>query len=182
MSLNHSPDLYRDTRFRVGKFACDLCGGEFPITHMMLQSGLHVGAMCCWEWNGGSVDRDLTRAMASIRAAELSAKELTPPMKDGDPYYGVEEVPAQSFVATISPNPVTLTRGGAPVAVTLVGNNFAATDTIAYGATGITNASAPVLASDLLRTLSVQASALTTISTYSFTFNGTVWPNVFDVR
>lgn len=182
MSLNQSPDLYKEQRLRVGKFACELCGGEFPITHMRMQSGLHVGAMCCWEPNGGSVERDINRAMASIRAAELSAKELTPPMHDGDPFYGAEEVPAQSFVATTSPNPITLVRGGAPVAVTLTGNNFATTDSIVYGSAGITDATPPVLVSDLLRTLSVQASALMTIARYSFTFNGTLWQNVFNVR
>lgn len=182
MSLNHSPDLYKEQRIRVGKFSCEICGGEFPITHMLVQSGLHVGAMCCWEVGGGSVERDLVRAAASVRAAELSAKELTPPMKDGDPFYGTEEVPAQSFVATISPNPVMLVRGGPAVAVTLTGNNFASTDTIAYGVAGITDASAPVLVSDLLRTLSVQASALMTIARYTFMFNGTLWQGVFDVR
>src|ERR1041384_6260489 len=111
MSLNHSPDLYKEERIKVGKFACEICGGEFPITHMRVQSGLHVGAKCCYEEFGGTVERDLRRAAASVLGAELSAKELTPPMHDGDPFYGVEEVPSQSFVVTISPNPVTLIRG-----------------------------------------------------------------------
>ncbi len=182
MSLNQSPDLYKEERLRVGKFACEICGGEFPITHMRLQSGLHVGVKCCWEPNGGTVERDLRRAQASVIASELSAKELTPQMHDGDPFYGTEEIPPQSFVATITPNPVTLIRGGAPVAVTLVGNNFAATDTITYGSAGITDASAPVLVSDLLRTISVQAASLMTAASYSFTFNGTLWPSVFNVR
>lgn len=182
MSLNQSPDLYKERRFRVGKFSCDICGGEFPIDQMRIQSGLHVGAMCCYEENGGSVERDIRRAQASILASELSAKELTPPMHDGDPYYGVEEVPAQSFVTTITPNPISLARGGPSVAVSLTGNNFAATDTITYGNAGITDASAPVLASALLRTLSVQASGAMPIGKYSFTFNGTPWPSVFDVR
>jgi len=182
MSLNQSPELYKDERIRVGKFACEICGGEFPITHMRVQSGLHVGAMCCFEPNGGEVERDLRRAAASVLASELSAKELTPPMHDGDPFYGVEEVPAQSFVATISPLPVVLIRGGSAVAVTLAGNNFAATDTMTYGSAGITDATPPVLVSDLLRTLSVRASALMSAALYPFTFNDTLWQNVFDVR
>lgn len=182
MSANQSPDLYKEHRFHVGKFACDLCGGEFPIDQMRVQGGLHVGAMCCWEPMGGSVERDLRRAAASALAAELSAKEQSPPMHDGDPYYGVEEVTAQSFVATITPNPVPLVRGGSAVAVSLAGNNFAASDSIVYGNAGITDASPPVLASDLLRTLSVHASGAMPAGRYPFTFNGTPWQYVFDVR
>lgn len=184
MSLNHSPDLYTAQRLREGgKFACDICGGEFPMSHMRRQSKLHVGAKCCWEPNGGTLERDHRRQFASKMAARKSVKEQQPPKHEGDPYYGVDEVPiAPSFVVTIAPNPIILIRAGSSVSVTLTGNNFSAADTLAYGHAGITDATPPFFFSDTSITLSVHASGGMPVGSYSFTFNGTTWQNVFSVR
>lgn len=185
-----SPDRFKAHRFAVGSFICDICGNPFPIDHLVPQNGTdgissssRVGRFCCWEPSGTTIERDLREAYAAAQAARLTAKESLPPSHNGETYYGTPTVPESfSFVVNVIPDPIVLTRGGVAVAVSLVGNNFATTDTISYGSTGITDASAPVLVSDVSRTLSVQASALMGAGRYSFTFNGTKWPQLFDVR
>lgn len=185
-----SPSRYLPQRIAEGHFICDICGNPWPISHMMIQPGTddlsgsrNVGKLCCWEPKGSSIDRDLLAAFAATEAGRLTAKELTPPSKYGEAYFGTPTVPESfSFVSNVDPNPINLTRGGAAVSVALTGIGFVSGDTIAYGSAGITDATPPVLVSETSRTLSVQASALMAVGRYSFTFNGTVWPEVFSVR
>lgn len=182
-----SSDLFEAHRFEVGSFICDICGYPYPIDHMMIQPGdqgsRNVGRFCCWEPNGSSIDRDLRAAYAEGRAAILTAKELMPPSFHGETYYGTPTEPETfSFVVEVSPSPIVLTRGGAAVAVGLTGIGFVSGDSIIYGSTGITDATPPVLVSDTSYTLSVRASGAMAAGRYSFTFNGTSWPQLFDVH
>lgn len=179
-----SSNPYRERRYLVGKFFCDLCSTAFPVDHMRVQSGLRVGVMCCYESDGGELERDNRRATASIIAARLSAKELTPPMHNGEYYPGAPDIcMTQSGVSGISPSPVVLIRGGAAVAVTVTGFGFLAADTFTYGAAGITDNSAPSLASATEWDLSVHASGAMAAGLYSLTYNTTaLWQAVFDVR
>lgn len=188
MSLNQSADLYKAQRFEEGMFACEICGQQMPTTHRRKQldrdSGLlNVGLFCCYEPEGGSGDRDLRRVAGDRMAAVLAAKEARQTEFMGEFFYGVQEVPDQSFVTTITPNPIVLIRGGAAVPVILGGNNFASSDTILYGgAGGITDAAPPNLVSSTQWDLNVQASIGMQVGLFSFTFNGTVWPSVFQIN
>lgn len=182
-----SPDRFKAHRFEVGSFICDICGNPYPIDHMRIQVGTdgsrNVGAFCCYEPGGSSIDRDLRQAAAAAQAARLTAKELMPPSHGGEVYFGTPTVPETfSYVVSVSPMPIVLTRAGASVAIALTGIGFVVGDAIAYGSTGITDASAPVLVSDVSRTLSVHASGAMSSGLYSFTFNGTKWPQLFEVR
>ena len=187
-----SPDVFLDQRIVEGKFNCDICGNPYPISHLRIQIGTNglsgssrVGAFCCYEPPpGSSIDRDLHAAWAKTMVAKLSAKEMLPPMHNGEPYYGAVTIPETfSFVTSVNPpQPVILSRGGPPVAVALTGNNFDSSDVISYGSTGITDASPPVLVSATSRTLSVQASGGMSAGRYSFTFNGTKWTQLFQAN
>jgi len=185
--------VFDDERLRggsLGSFNCDICGAEYPVRHQEFQPGgdelsssAFVGRFCCHEPEGSSIDRDLKRAAAATMVAALSAVEQQPPSHDGQVATGYDSVPFYpSFVVSVDPFPVVLIRGGVAVPVSLTGNGFDAGDTIVYGSGGITDATPPVLVSDILRTLSVQASGGMNAGRYSFTFNGTVWPRLFDVR
>lgn len=183
MSANQSPDLYKEQRWNEGKFSCEICGGEFPTSHRRLQSGLRVGVMCCYEPEGGELERDQRRAAASRIGAALSAKEAKQTYFMGEMFYGVEEVtPFPSFLRSSTPYPVVLTRGGTPVLVVLDGENFSLTDVFAYGAAGITDSVPPVNVSLNEWDLNVQASNAMSAGLYPFTFNGTTWTEFFDVR
>lgn len=185
-----SPDLYREERYRVGKFTCDICGSVWPMTHQRLtRGGLHVGVVCCWEPMGDETERDIRSAMSAKKAAAISAVELQPPKSPtGDPYAGAPEyIDNQPAITGYSPEPVVLQHGGAAVAVVVSGVNFASTDSFTYGNSGITNNSAPVNVSVTEWDLSVKASAGTPAGLYSLTFTGVggdsqLWTAFFDVR
>lgn len=189
-----SPDLYEEQRYREGEFICDVCGDPWPRSHRRRQlgaeGGLYVGIKCCFEPEGTAVDLDLKRAFAAKMAARIAARETQHDLRGDDgviypglnPLAGSPTIDYNGFVITITPRPVVLNRGGGAVAVTLTGNGFASDDTIVYGAAGITNSTAPVLNSSTQWTLSVQASGGMAVGYYTFTFNGTKWQAVFDVR
>ena len=163
-------------------FACQICGNEFPMKHKRIQSGLRVGVKCCWEPNGGTIERDLRRAAAQRLAAALAAKDAVPPSRDGDYVYGIAPVADLTGLVSMDPFPVVLTRGGVAVAVALTGVGFVAGDTLVYGSGDITDATSPVLVSSISRTLSVEAALAMNAGRYSLTFNDTKWNYVFDVR
>lgn len=153
------------------------------MSHLRVQKdGKRVGVVCDHEPEGDSTERDLQRAYASKMAAILTAKHTGPrPGPNGEIYEGIAE-PVESAITVISPLPVVLIRGGVAVAVSLTGVGFTASDTIVYGATGITNATPPALVSATSRTLSVQASGGMATGMYTLTFNSTLFQAVFDVR
>lgn len=189
MSPNHSSDRYKAQRLREGgKFVCDSCGGEFPMSHLRQQaldiSGgqtVYVGAMCCYERDGGSVQRDLRRAYAASMVAQISVRELLPPSHDGMPYYGRTQYADPSTLISFTPFPIVLTRGGASVAVAMVGVGLTSADTWTYPS-GVTDSVASVLNSAASRTSTVRASALMSAGVYNLVFNGTTWVAAFDVR
>jgi hypothetical protein len=76
--------------------------------------------------------------------------------------------------------PLSLTRGGTAVTVLINGRRFASTDTISYP-TGISDNSAPIR-TNTLTTLSLVASGAMSAGSYSLTFNGHVYVNIFSVR
>lgn len=182
--------LFDAQRFAHGSFNCDLCGAEYPIAHLRAQPGndgsgswSFVGRFCCYEPGGSSIDRDLHLAYAKAQASRLTADEAQPPSFDGQTATGPDTIAFYpSSVDNVDPSPIVLTRGGVAVSVSLTGNGFTSSDTIAYGSGGLTDATPPVLVSDTSRTLSVQASGIMNAGRYSFTFNGTKWPQLFDVR
>lgn len=178
-----SPDVYREQRYNEGKFNCDICGMPWPMSHQLkMTGGLRVGRECCYEPDGDEVDRDLRRAYAARQAARITMTRAHPPVApDGVPYNGPLDLVDEGWITTITPNPIVLSRGGAAVAVTLDGVSVVASDTIAYGDAGITDAAPPSLV-DNTWTLSVQASVGVAVGKYTFTYNGTVWQAVFDVR
>lgn len=194
------PEQFKEHRIDIGMFFCDICGYPYPIDQMRIQTGTdgisqssRVGVNCCFEPTGSSIDRDLLAAFAAEEAARLTAKEVRPPEWNGETYAGTSRIPytfgadgsvitQPSFVVSVTPDPIVLARGGSAVSVILEGNGFVSGDVISYGSTGITDAAVPTLDSSEQRTLSVQASVLMSSGIYSFTFNGTVWPNLFDVR
>lgn len=195
------PSEFKEHRIEVGLFFCDICGFPYPIDQKRpqvgtdgLSSSQFVGLNCCYEPNGSSIDRDLLVAFAASEAARYTEKELRPPEHDGDMYAGTPRIPSNpSFVVSIDPNPVVLIVGSTtPRTVVLTGNGFTASDVISYGAEGILDADAPSLDSSTQRTLSIYCSPDfgpgpvpipdTEQGIYSFTFNGTVWPSLFDVR
>jgi hypothetical protein len=181
-----SPDLYREERYRFGKFTCDICGNVWPMTHQRTErGGARVGVVCCYEPDGDEFTRDIRRAAANSFAARKSVKELQPPKApDGSVYAGAPEFidGLESSIISYSPSPIVLVRGGAAVAVTVVGVNFTAADTFTYGAAGITDSSPPVLVSTEEWDLSVVASGAMQAGNYRLTFGNQIWQAVFNVR
>lgn len=180
-----SPDLYREERYRHGKFTCDICLMQWPMAQMRIQHGLHIGSICCFEPDGDAIDRDLRRAAASIMAAQRSAEQLQPPKgPDGAPYSGLTDlIDTDATILTTPSLPVVLAKGGAPVAVVLVGINFTATDAFTYPA-GITDSVPPSLSGTTQWTLSVQASGGMTAGLYPLIFGplSTIWQGFFAVH
>jgi hypothetical protein len=189
MSLNHSSDRYKEQRWREGgKFVCDSCGGEFPMSHLRRQrnyisNGMttFVGVMCCYEPDGDSMARDLRSAYAAKWAAEKTARGAHPPMHDGIAYYGADQYDDPSALVSFTPSPIVLTRGGASVVVAMEGVGLTSADTWTYPS-GITDAVPSVLNSSVSRTNTVRASALMSPGVYNLTFNGSLWPAAFSVR
>ncbi len=188
-----SPDLYREERYRYGKFTCDICGNVWPMTHQRLTTGgLHVGVVCCWEPHGDETARDIRSAVAARKAASLSVKELQPPKSPtGDVYAGAPEfIDNQPAITGYTPEPVVLLRSGGVVSVVVTGVNFASTDVFTYGNSGIVDNSAPVNVSATEWDLSVHvvnAGSGTPVGLYALTFTGVggdsqLWTNFFDVR
>lgn len=141
--------------------------------HRLMRGGAHVGVLCDYEPDGDETDRDLRRAAASVYAARRSAEQLRPPRTpDGYPYSGSSDlIDSEGAVTSFTPSlPIYLTRGGAAVAVTVGGVNFVSTDSFTYGNAGITNNSAPVLASSSEWDLSVKASGGMPAGDYSLKF------------
>lgn len=183
---NISPDLYREERYRYGKFTCDVCGNAWPMTHQRTErGGNRVGVLCCYEEDGDEFTRDIRRAAAAKYAAMLSAKELQPPQApDGSMYAGAPEFidGLDPGIVTITPFPIKLIRGGAAVAAVISGFNFDATNTFVYGNAGITNNTAPSFISSAEWDLSVKASGGMPTGLYRMTFGNSIRQAVFDVR
>jgi methyl coenzyme M reductase alpha subunit len=180
---NVSPDVFREQRYREGKFNCDICLMEWPMSHQVeMRGGDRVGRLCCFEPDGDEMARDLRRAFASRQAARIAMTRALPPRApDGVIYPGPTAIVDEGYIIDIDPRPVVLSRGGAAVAVTLTAVGAAADDEIEYGAAGITDASAASLTDDVW-TLSVQASADMATGIYKLTYNDSIWQAVFDVR
>lgn len=191
-----SPAQFKERRISTGLFFCDICGYPYPIDQMRIQIGTdgisgssRVGVNCCYEPNGSSIDRDLLAAFAAEEAARLTEKELRPPEWNGEAYAGTPRISENpSFVVSVDPDPVVLTPGSDAVTVVLTGIGFKTGDAIAYGADGIVDADPPSLDSVTQYTLRVRCNPPfsflpeTDDGFYSFTFNGTKWPSLFDVR
>jgi hypothetical protein len=182
---NVSPDLYREERYRYGKFTCDVCGNAWPMTHQRTErGGARVGVLCCFEEDGDEFTRDIRRAAASKFAAQLSAKELQPPQApDGSVYAGSPEFidSLDPGIVTITPFPIHLIRGGSAVPVVVSGFNFVSTNTFVYGNAGITDSSPPVFVSSAEWDLSVKASAGMQAGSYPMTFGNSIRQAVFNV-
>jgi hypothetical protein len=191
MASSVSPDLYTAERYRVGKFYCDLCGNPWPLSHRREQisdqgtggAALYVGVICCYEPDGGTLDRDLRRAQAASIAAQLSAKELQPPFGQDDVYYpGISSIVPQAWITSFAPSPLILTRGGAAQSLVLTGVGFTGADVFKYGSSGITDAVPPSLVGSTQWTLSVQASGGMAVGNYAMTYNLDIFQAVFNVR
>jgi len=181
-SVALSPDLYREERYREGKFTCDVCLFWWPMSHLRVQTnGLRTGVMCCYE-AVDEVDRDLNRAFAAKMAARLSAKEAEPTRgPNGEIYPGIDRIGTNPFVASFTPSPILLIHGGAPVTVTVTGGDFSEDDVFAYSS-GVTDSVAPVLDSSTQWTLTLVASGGATIGRHPLSFNGSLFPGGIQVN
>lgn len=182
-----SPDLYAEEKYKLGKFTCDICLMQWPMTHQrLMRGGLRVGVVCCFEADGDETERDLRRAAATLLAARRNAEMMQPPKApDGVPYAGQNDlIDTDAAIISIAPSPAILVKGGAPVSIVLTGVNFTATDSIVYGSAGLTNSVSPSLSGTDQWTLSVAAAGGMTAGQYSLTFGplASVWQKVFDVR
>lgn len=160
-------------------FYCIKCGERWPETRILHQDGVYTDRRCpnCYEPNGGEIERNRDRAAASELAGAISARFAHPAKF---PFW-LDDITSVSVITTFTPEPRTLTRGGAPAALVVAGNGFASDATIAYGHAGITDAVSPVITSTSI-TLSVQASGAVPLGYHPFTLNDILYRNVFDVR
>jgi hypothetical protein len=174
-------------------FACVKCSERWLESEIKYQDGVESDFRCpnCYEDNGGELARDADRAAASELAALISEQHEIPPKHPG----WADEFSEVCTILTFSPEPRTLTKGGASAVLTITGRNLATTDTITYGHAGITNASAASLTPvtfdsngntvaphwDVL-VLTVQASGAVTNGLHTLTYNDVLYRNVFDVR
>lgn len=169
-----NPNLYEERRFREGYFDCDICGLPWPRSHVRRQSEKDVGVTCCYEPNGGVLERDIQRSDADVLAADLEA-HISVHEEDG--VIGTEGL---SAVTALTPSVVELAAGGVAVPWVLTGVGFTAADTLDYGTVDVTDAVAPVITSTQI-TLSLVA-AVGSRGDYDFTFNSTPFRGCIRVR
>jgi hypothetical protein len=168
-------EWWEERRLAARNFTCAKCSQRWNEGDLREQDGYRV-CIHCFEEGGGEDERDLDRANAARIAASLTEKEMRPPKFPG--WFDGEATPV---IYDFSARPLRLVRGGASQVLTLTGSGFQATDTIAYGGSGISDASAPVIASTSV-VLTVQASVGATLGLQTLTVAGDVYRNVFDVR
>ncbi len=173
--------------------ACVICTERWPERLIQAQDGIESDRRCpnCFEPNGGTIARDLDRAAAAELASSITERFAAPPRFpfEFDPWSEVR------VLDTFSPEPLRLTRGGAAAALTITGQQLAASDTVTYGHAGLTNSVAPALTvvtydsdgnaltpfRDVL-VLTVQASGAVPAGLYGLVYEGSTYYGVFDVR
>jgi hypothetical protein len=181
---------WNEARRLAGKnFTCVLCSQRFnEKTDLQYQDDLGSMPVCpyCFEMNGGEKYRTEYGAEAAEIAAGLTQKHLVPPVEPGW-FDGA----TAAVISAFSSKPLTLTRGGASVALTLTGV-FTEDDTFTYGGSGISDAVAVAITDEDSDgvfdqvVLTVQASGGATLGLQSLTLTSgdvdDVYPEVFDVR
>lgn len=160
---------------------------------MHIQDGVASDHRCPndFEPNGGTLARNRERDAASDLAASISARFAGGPKFP----YDFNDYTSARTILSFSPEPRTLTRGGAAAALTITGVNLSEDDEIVYGDAGITDAGDPALTPvtydssgntnaphwDVL-VLLVQASGGTPFGAHSLTYGDQTYYNVFEVR
>jgi len=185
-----------DQRFRSSVddelWACVVCGQMWPSRQVRMQDGIASDRRCPNHYarSGGELARTLKSAEASNEAARITSRYAAPPKFPG--WYDVTVLPA---LVEFDVRPLLLHRGGSSAVLTISGTNLTASDTLAYGHAGITNAAAPVLYPvtldgdgnavdpfvDIL-VLTVQASGGVPVGSYSLTHEGSTYSDTFSVR
>lgn len=160
---------------KTRNFTCDICMQRWPESEYIEQDGLQICKVNCYEQGGGTIDRDLERAAAAELASVLDAHEQRPVIYPRQ----INGISALSYINEFSVRPLTITAGGAPVALVLTGG-FQATDTVTYDHAGITNATTVIAATTI--TLTVQASAPTPKGLHSLFLNDEPYTSSIDVR
>lgn len=172
------PRIIREARVK----RCGTCTYEIPEGDIVREDGREVCPMCkdtlTAEWKARE-----TSYVAGVRE-EAVRRLFQPPQVSIRPLQetipsAVTSITNSAGVWLSQSTPLNLIRG---VAATLLlnGVRFSSTDTITYS-TGITDSSSPTRTSSLT-TLSVVADPGMSAGSYSLTFNGHVYRNIFSVR
>lgn len=130
--------------------------------------------------------RELSEMLAADQ--EIGAAKPVRYLTYQQPIDGMTDTPAGAVISLTDTNgnavsqakPLALHTGGSAVTLKLNGVSFSTADTISY-TTGISDNSAPALTGTTLWTLSVKATGAAG-DTYSLTFNGSIFRNIFRVR
>jgi len=164
-------------------FLCDRCGFAWPESKRVVQDGFDLCRDNC-AYREGKTDRDIRDAKGWADAARREAS-TRPPKRPFAP-----EMRGIPGVTDVTPDEVTLIRGGASQVVTIAGVNLTVTGALYPGVTYgglVENAVPPVYGAVAVDgtqtgTLTVRAPVASTPGDYDLYFNGDRFKNVFRVR
>lgn len=185
------PELYdaRAQRYRILKTArakrCGTCTFEVPEGDVVMEDGAERCPMCkdtlTAEWKANE-----EREVAAVKAAAYRALFQPPqfsvrPLQEARPGV-VSSITDGSGVTVYQSAPLAMVHA-TPVTLLLIGQRFAATDTLSYSS-GITDDVPPVITSTLI-TLSLAAFVVQDQATpgrYNVTYNSHVYRGILLVR
>src|SRR5688500_6566805 len=103
-------------------FVCVVCSERWLESDVRYQDGIESDRRCpnCFEPNGGFIARNLDRAAASDLAARLTEEHSRPPLWPG----WFDETDEVAALLTFTPEPRTLTAGGAAAVLTITGTGL----------------------------------------------------------
>lgn len=185
------PQEFDDIRVNsLAAFRCESCNGEYPNTDQFLriQDGHRLCMNCYWPMNKRM--KDEARADAAIEAGQAYADNLAATQERIAlaPNYslldGVSVLEGITFGTPTSsyPTPITLTAGGAGVAITGVGVGFLSSDTLTCSNTNVTFTTPVIATSQLSFTSAISASGATPRGDYDILFNGNRFTKAIKVR
>ena len=172
---------YDDLRHEeVKQERCGLCTELWPSSMMRDNDGLR---RCpdCYDTRGIFRKNEIRQYDNDrIRRKQTRPQISRMTLDDGNIAF-IRSMTNVSGTRVLPSSPLLLSRGGAAVALTLTGGNFASSNTFTYSS-GVSDNSAPSLTGTTVWTLSLVASGGMAAGEWHLTFNSHTYRNILRVR